>query len=85
MLEGRKGIVGAAFLLLAIIWIFPSWVYVLEGGDFSFKAKIGSSWLWAPPMPYGASLDWAKNLLYSSAVLLGAACLYIWGSLVRRS
>ncbi len=75
-----KLIWGVALLMLFFIWIFPSWVYVWEGPNFAFKAKIGSSWLWAPPMPYGASLDWFKNISYSLAVILAATGLQLWAS-----
>lgn len=77
-------ILGAAFLLLTFIWVFPSWVYVLDSPHFAFKAKIGSSWLWDPPMPFGASLDWVKNFSYSLAVLLVAAALCLWARLGTR-
>lgn len=80
-----KIILGMALLVLAFIWFFPSWLYVLDGADFSFRAKIGSSWLWAPPMPYGVTLDWTKNLSYSLAVVLVAGGLCLWSFLVDRT
>lgn len=74
----RKLILTFAAFALALIWIFPSWVYVWETPSFSFEAKIGSSWLWSPPMPYGVRLHWEKNLAYSLIVILVAQGAILW-------
>lgn len=85
MLSTKKSVLGIAFILLVFIWIFPSWIYVFDATVFPVKAKIGSSWLWDPPMPYGVALDWTKNLIYSLGVILAALGLCLWASLTNKS
>jgi hypothetical protein len=84
-MQGAKiKILAGTLCAIGIIWIFPSWTYVLDDSPLAFQAKIGSSWIWDPPMPYGATLDLAKNLSYSLAVILAGAGLLAWNAIIRK-
>lgn len=80
----RGSILMGAALALALIWIFPSWLYVSEIAPFEFQSKIGSYWIWSPPMPYGVRLHWEKNLAYSLLVALAAQGLLSWNRWISR-
>lgn len=71
-------------LSLLFIWLYPSWVYVSEDPVFGFRGTIGSHWIWDPPMPYGASLDYPKQVLFSAAVVLVVLGLILWSHHLRR-
>ncbi len=70
---------------LLLIWLYPSWVYVSHDPVFGFRGTIGSHWIWDPPMPYGASLDYPKQILFSAAVVLVGLGLILWWLRVRRA
>ncbi|MGQ9654302.1 MAG: hypothetical protein ACUVXD_09585 [Thermodesulfobacteriota bacterium] len=73
-----------AALSLLFIWLYPSWVYVSQDPVFGFRGTIGSQWIWDPPMPYGVSLDYPKQILFSAVVILVALGLILWSRHVRR-
>jgi hypothetical protein len=80
-----KVVLAAAGVALALIWLFPSWIYVSEDPLFGFRATIGSFWIFDPPLHYGARLDCPKNLALSALVVLAGCALLLWSRWVRRS
>jgi hypothetical protein len=78
MTRPTKVVLAAAGVALALIWLFPSWIYVWEDPLFGFRGTIGSFWILDPPMHYGACLDWAKGLALSALVIAAACGLMLW-------
>jgi hypothetical protein len=76
-------ILGLAAVAIALIWLYPSWIYVSHDPLFGFTGKIGSSWLFVPPMHYGAQPDYVKNLSYTALVLVAACALLLWSRWAR--
>jgi hypothetical protein len=83
MTRTTKTIVTVAFAALALIWLYPSWVYVSDDPLFGFRGTIGSYWIFDPPMHYGAHLDYPKNLALSVLVAIAACGLLLWSRWVR--
>jgi len=85
MTKPVKVILCLAAVAVAAIWLYPSWIYVSEDPTFGFQSTIGSYWLFAPPMPYGAHLDCAKNITFTALVLLAASGLVLWSRWIQAS
>jgi hypothetical protein len=83
MERAPRTILTLAIAAVALIWLYPSWVYVSEDPLFGFRGTIGSFWIFDPPMHYGAHLDYPKNLTLSALVILAACGLLLWCRRVR--
>lgn len=76
-------IVVLCFGAITIIWAFPSWIHEFTFGGIPFRGKLGASWIWSPPMPYGTEIDWSKGLLLTGLVAFLGCGVMVWRLMLR--
>jgi hypothetical protein len=68
---------------IAIIWAYPSWIHEFALGGVLFRGKLGASWIWSPPMPYGTEIDWTRGLLLTGLVAFLGCGVMVWRWMLR--
>ncbi len=68
---------------LAIIWAFPSWIYRFTLAGALFHGKLGASWIWSRPIPYGREIDSTEGLLLTGLVAFLGCGVMVWRWMVR--